>query len=647
MKTLFSVLVFLCTSIIAFSQTQSTVTINTTGNRNKQIVVDSKYYTIDNTSATDQQAVVINDLVAGQHSLEVVRTNANNRNGSTKTSFTLRDGYDLTITVSANGSVSSVEKRITGWGNNAGVQLSATAFNKLYTQTKNKTSSTTRATFLETEFNKTNRKMTSKQASQLIQLINSESLRLKLAKQSYARISDPANFSLVTNLLNSPANRTELNNYIALLDDSETGDVVDSPNSSDPMTDTKFRTIYNEVIAEPTASDRTYYLNNFFGRDFNYYTASQAKQFIELVADQQDRLSIAKNAYRGVTDKENYSVVYPLLTSSYNRSELVAYINTYDTNNPRAGMSTASFDKLYQSIYNQNSSTTRYNSINTALATSGNYFTVAQAKKLITLVSNESNRLQLAKASYKVLVDRSNYLQFNDILASSSSRTELNNYVNNYNGSSTTIGTAMSDADFNKLYQSVNNSWTATSKYNVVAEAFKTSSNYFTVYQVKQLLALIGAENDRLVLAKNSYDNMIDQQNYTQLYDVFSSASSRTDLAAFVNGTQNGTGTTVKIAMSDTEFKSLYRGVQLKFGLGAKYSALTEIFNTETNYFTVDQTKQLIQLVSSESNRLELAKSSYNNVTDPSNFSQLYDIFSSQTSKNELQAYVNSNAYNN
>jgi hypothetical protein len=645
MKALFLFLTVIFSSIV-FSQTQSTVTINTTGNRNKQLVVDNKYYTIDNTSATDQQSVVINDLTSGQHTLEVQRVNANNRSVSTKTTFTLREGYDLTITVSANGSVSSAEKRITNKGNSAGAQLSATAFNRLYTQTKNKTSSAARSAFLETEFNKSNRRFTSKQASQLIQLVNSESLRLKLAKQSYPRISDQQNFSLVTNLLNSTANRNELNTYIASLPDTDIDDTADS-NVVAPMSDTKFKTIYDEVIAEPTVSDRTYYLNNFFSRDFNYYTSAQAKQLIELVSVEQDRFTIAKNAYRGVTDKENYSVVYPLLTSSYNRSELVSYINTYDTNNPRPGIATADFDKLYQSVYYQNSSSARFTSINNAFTTPGNYFTVAQAKKLISLVNVESSRLQLAKTAYKVLVDRSNYLQFNDFLPSTSSRTDFASYVSNYNSVATGSGAAMNETDYNKLYKSVSNSWSSSSKVSLLSESFKTSTNYFTTTQVKQLLSLISSENDKLVLAKNAYDNIVDQGNFAQLYDVFTSASSKNDLAAFVTNMQNGTGTTAKIPMSDSEFKSIYRSVQLTFGIGAKYNSLTEIFNTTTNFFTVDQAKQLIQLVSSESNRLELAKSSYNNITDPSNFSQVYDIFSSQTSKNELMAYVNSNAFNN
>ena len=104
-----------------------------------------------------------------------------------------------------------------------------------------------------------------------------------------------------------------------------------------------------------------------------------------------------------------------------------------------------------------------------------------------------------------------------------------------------------------------------------------------------------------------------------------------------------GTGYSNRVAMSDADFKSIYRSVQLTFGFGAKYSSLTEIFNKETNYFTVSQAKQLIQLVSSETNRLELSKLAWNNLTDPTNINSIYDIFSSQSSKDELASYIASN----
>ncbi|MGE5520059.1 MAG: DUF4476 domain-containing protein, partial [Candidatus Dadabacteria bacterium] len=47
-------------------------------------------------------------------------------------------------------------------------------------------------------------------------------------------------------------------------------------------------------------------------------------------------------------------------------------------------------------------------------------------------------------------------------------------------------------------------------------------SNYFTTYQVGQLLQIFSSESDRLELAKLAYRNTVDQQNYRQLYSQFS-----------------------------------------------------------------------------------------------------------------------------
>ncbi|TMI93886.1 MAG: DUF4476 domain-containing protein, partial [Bacteroidetes bacterium] len=101
-----------------------------------------------------------------------------------------------------------------------------------------------------------------------------------------------------------------------------------------------------------------------------------------------------------------------------------------------------------------------------------------------------------------------------------------------------------------------------------------------------------------------------------------------------------------KTPMSNSNYTSLYNEVRNTYGFGAKMSKLTEIFANESYYFTVAQAKQLIQLVSDESNRLALAKSAYGNITDPENFNSMYEVLTSQSSKNELSAYVNTYSYN-
>lgn len=63
MKTILIALSLLLLSQVAYEQ--SSVTIKTTGNRNKQLIVDNKTYTIDNTTTTAISEIVIPDLAAG------------------------------------------------------------------------------------------------------------------------------------------------------------------------------------------------------------------------------------------------------------------------------------------------------------------------------------------------------------------------------------------------------------------------------------------------------------------------------------------------------------------------------------------------------------------------------------------------------
>ena len=77
---------------------------------------------------------------------------------------------------------------------------------------------------------------------------------------------------------------------------------------------------------------------------------------------------------------------------------------------------------------------------------------------------------------------------------------------------------ALSDYDFNQLVQKIRSQWIG--KMSTARDAM--NNNYFNTYQVKQVLQIFSSESDRLELAKLSYRNIVDQQNFRQLYDLFS-----------------------------------------------------------------------------------------------------------------------------
>jgi len=215
---------------------------------------------------------------------------------------------------------------------------------------------------------------------------------------------------------------------------------------------------------------------------------------------------------------------------------------------------------------------------------------------------------------------------------------------------------AMSDADFSVLLQNVQGQRRASAKTTSVTNAFQNTTNYFTTDQATQLLELVPSESKRLTLAKSVYPRITDRTNFTTMYDLFDNPVNRDALAAYVNsynanqpvynnnGSKNNRYTT---PMTDADFNALMKDIKKQWFPGAKMTALSSAFNNTNNYFTTSQANQLIRLVSDEDNRLQLAKSAYPRITDPGNFSQLYDLFSSQARKDELRNYINSYSYNN
>jgi hypothetical protein len=88
-------------------------------------------------------------------------------------------------------------------------------------------------------------------------------------------------------------------------------------------------------------------------------------------------------------------------------------------------------------------------------------------------------------------------------------------------------------------------------------------------------------------------------------------------------------------AMSDYDFSQLVQRLRNQwFGrLGNAKDAIN------SNYFNTSQARQLLDVFTSESDKLELAKLFYAKIVDRQNFKQLYDLFS-YASQAELDRYI-------
>ncbi len=538
MKKISILLVSLMMITSVFAQTVSTLTITVKGNNNNGVIIDGKEYAVTSDYNTNTNPpIVVSNMQAGQHTLQLKRRDEVN---IASIPFTIRTGYDLQITITANG---SVQQRESKWR-------------------------------------------------------------------------------------------------------------ADNNTTAVPMSDADFTILYNSIRSQWRSANKMKLASDAFANTSYYFTTAQARTLIQQINNQGDRFTLAKASYRSITDPTNFTMLYDLFNSQSYRDQLAAYVSSYSAGSSSTAMSSAAFNTIYRTARRQTTTNSQVSYIYNNFTNTNNYFTVSQAKQLVQLVPDETNRLYLAKISFRSIIDKNNFSQMHTLLNTQGSRNELDRFVTTYDDSNPVYArVAMKDADYNVLYRDVQNRFGVGAKMSALVNIFANESYYFTVAQARELIQLVSSESNRLELAKSSYGNIVDQANFNQIYAVLSSTASRNELETFVRGYQTTPGPTspvynTRTPMSNSSYTTLYNEVRNTWGLGAKMSKLSEIFENESYYFTVAQAKQLIELVSSESNRLQLAKSAYGNITDTQNFNLMYDVLTSQTSKNELSSYVNTYSYN-
>jgi hypothetical protein len=266
---------------------------------------------------------------------------------------------------------------------------------------------------------------------------------------------------------------------------------------------------------------------------------------------------------------------------------------------------------------------------------------------VLSLINAEADRVDLAKIAYPAITDTLNFQTLYSLINSQAGKDELTDFLRlrgwRFAGDVTTRA-IMSDANFNVLLQNVRNKWSQSLKGETINEAFRNTANYFSTAQVKQLLTLITNESDRLELAKMSYNSISDTLNFTQLYSLFPSSTSRESLNTYLRG-QGWTITTdmqgnIKTPMTDADFSQLVQNIKANLLQVLKVASLKNVFRNTANNFTADQVYQLISLINAEDNRLELAKLSYRSVVDRNNFPVVYPLLLNTESKNSLAVYV-------
>ncbi|HKH60436.1 MAG TPA: DUF4476 domain-containing protein [Flavitalea sp.] len=436
MKTLF----FLLTGLLSASIHAQIVTLRfENSSNNYEVKVDGRsYYSKDVSNNTGKQrTLTINDLTTGTHRLDVYSITDNNSNNGTSmysNTFQLREGYDLVIAIKRNEEVAFIER---GSINTTPQRnpISETEFDKLQKSVSAKWSESARFTAAKTAINTPTNYFTTEQVGQLVSLLKAEANKIELAKLAYPKVTDANNFSEINSLFNSQASRDEMEKYIS------------------------------------------------------------------------------SRSHTVVTNNDPYTT--------------------------RPAISNSQFNSLVRTVQNQYQQEGKVAVLTDAFNNKDEYFSASQLQKLISLVTAENNRLSLAKLSYARVSDISNFSSLNNLFTKQSSRDELNYFVKyGVNPASTetyTNRTPMTDAEFRKLLQKASLHFRQSSVVGDVKAAFNSTTNYYTIAQIRSLLGLVSAESDRLTLAKLAYHRATEPQAFTQLFDLFSTEVGKNDLSNYIN----------------------------------------------------------------------------------------------------------------
>jgi len=101
-------------------------------------------------------------------------------------------------------------------------------------------------------------------------------------------------------------------------------------------------------------------------------------------------------------------------------------------------------------------------------------------------------------------------------------------------------------------------------------------------------------------------------------------------------GYNNGYGR----AVSYETFQSMKQTLRRENFENTRLTLAKEMF--DRNNIEAAQVREMLQMFSFESNKLELAKYAYRNTVDKNNFYSVYDVFSFSSSRDELSRYINS-----
>lgn len=297
----------------------------------------------------------------------------------------------------------------------------------------------------------------------------------------------------------------------------------------------------------------------------NCITSSQVTQVTAAFASDQSRIAFVKEAYPKTYDRNRFHQVYAAFKRFRNVAKAHAYIMTLrqggstggnggngnpsllsfphwnypvltgytGANNCNAFLNNTMFMGYANQIHQQSNETDKYSRAWQTLTS--NCVTTAQVMKLVSLVSQDNNRLALLKGAYARVYDVDNYAAARVALRALSAQEEFDRFLAGKGQVKKEEVCLIDDKDFSSVNNQVKKEWVGSKKMSLVQSIFKTKEKCYSIAQLKTIGKQFTFAREKMKFVQWAYNYAHKKQDYHQMADIFRSTFDKRDFTAWLN----------------------------------------------------------------------------------------------------------------
>lgn len=211
-------------------------------------------------------------------------------------------------------------------------------------------------------------------------------------------------------------------------------------------------------------------------------------------------------------------------------------------------------------------------------------------------------------------------------------------FYHNYNDSTNSCAKVLGEKEMSYLDQLINRSNDFERKYSYVMETVR--NNCYSTVQLKQMLAYLPIELDKLKACKEGYWHLTDKQNAPQLQEALIYKTIQDDFKNYLkdlNAIRQEHQRNCTDTLSPQQFEAMFKAMK---NAGYDTDKLNEGRKQLGNKcLRTAQVAQVLTLFTHDRDKLQYARLVYAHVSDKENFQSLADDFQFEETRSEFRKY--------